>query len=485
MAFLSKSKYLDGLKCPKLLWYEYNRKQEIPEPDALTKMVMEEGNRVGAVAQRIFLGGVKIERDRNPLKTHERSLRALAARRPLFEAGFVYNNAYALADMLVPVDGDAWDLIEVKSASAVKGDYYNDVAFQKYTYTGAGLKLRKCYLMYLNREYVKRGEIEPEKLLKKDDITSTVDERLPGIEQALNTLLKTIAEKDAPDVKVGTQCAGCPLEDLCWHFLPEENHVFVLHRGEKTAFELIEQGIFDIKDIPADYELSERHEIQRQAILSGKAHLDKSGIGDFLSRLDYPLYFLDFETIAPAIPIYDLTHPYEDVPFQFSLHVVDKEGAEPDHHAYLAPGDVDPRPEVLKRLKLLLLEKGSILVYNASYELLCLKRAAEAYPEYREWVGQVEKRLVDLWEPFKQFYYYHPDQQESTSMKSVLPTFRGSSYEGLEIGEGWKARTEYMRVTFDKNVDEKERRRVRGALEKYCDMDTGGMVEIVEGLRKA
>ena len=393
MVIVSKSKFLDGLKCPKLLWYEYNRKNEVPGPDALLKMVMEEGNKVGAAAQRLFPGGIKVERDRNPLVTHERSVRALAQRRPLFEAGFVHDSAYALADILAPVGEDEWDLIEVKSSSAIKSEHYTDVAFQKYTYAGAGVKLRNCYLMYLNREYVKRGEVEPEKLFRKDNITEAVDRRLPEIEAALKTLLQALAQKEAPDTKVGPQCTGCPLEELCWQFLPEQDNVFILHRGDKVSFELMDKGILAIKDIPDDYELSERHEIQRRAVLSGQAQLDKKAIDKFIGGLVYPLYFLDFETIAPAIPIYDLTHPYEDVPFQFSLHVVDKEGDQPAHFAYLAPGDVDPRPEVLKRLQELLKDTGSILVYNANYELTCLKRAAVAYPEYAG-VGRRDRKAA-------------------------------------------------------------------------------------------
>ncbi|HVN67977.1 MAG TPA: DUF2779 domain-containing protein, partial [Candidatus Sulfotelmatobacter sp.] len=459
-AALSKSKYLDGLKCPKLLWYDYNRREEIPPFDPQTKAVMEEGQRVGRMAQRLFPGGIKLERETAPEKMSAKSLAALAERRPLFEAGFLFGRAYALADILVPVGSDEWDLIEVKSSTSVKGDYYNDVAFQKYTYTGAGLKVRQCFLMFLDREYLKKGEVDPERLFRRENISEKVEERVPAIAEAVRQMTELIAQPAAPEIKVGSQCGGCPLAELCWAFLPDEPNVFTLYRGEKTAFELMDKGVLKLRDIPADYELSVKHEIQRQALLSGRPHVNKKEIGEFLDGLRYPLYYLDFETIAPAVPFFDLTHPYEELPFQFSLHRVDGPGAEPVHFSYLAPGDVDPRPEVLRRLQELLGGSGTIVAFNAAYEMNCLRRATEAYPEYAAWFSDLKERFADLWEPFKNFYYYHPGQQASTSMKVVLPALGRSGYKELAIGEGWTARNEDMRVTFQQGIDPADRQRV-------------------------
>jgi CRISPR/Cas system-associated exonuclease Cas4 (RecB family) len=312
MAFLSKSKYLHGLQCPKLLWYEYNRKADVPPPDPQMRSVMEEGKAVGKMAHRLYPDGLKIEWDPNPNVLEQRSRDALALRRPLFEAGFVFEGAYAIADILLPAADDAWDLIEVKSATGIKADYYDDVAFQKYTYTGAGLKIRHCSLMYLDREYLKQGPVQPERLFRREEISETVDAKLPAIGAAVAQLRALIGGPE-PEIKVGPQCGNCPLEDLCWSFLPDEGHVFILHRGDKVAFDLMERGIIKIKDIPADYELADRHIVQRQATLSGRRQIDRPALQAFLDQLSYPLFFLDFETIAPAVPVYDLTHPYEDL----------------------------------------------------------------------------------------------------------------------------------------------------------------------------
>ncbi|NQU18088.1 MAG: DUF2779 domain-containing protein [Candidatus Saganbacteria bacterium] len=482
--FLSKSRYISGLQCLKYLWFQFNRKKEIPGYTSETLEIFKQGRIVGELAHRLYPDGIKITRDWQPAGMSKKSNLALQQKKPLFEAGFIYKNFYAIADILVPNDDGSWDLIEVKSSTKVKDENLQDTAFQKFTYEGAGIKIKKCFLMHINNEYVKEGKIDPKEYFKKEDITSLVDELLPGIEKEADAMLEAIGQNDFPDIKVGPHCDSpyeCPMQDLCWKFLPEDN-VFILHRGSKSAYDLMERGILKLADIPSDFDLNDHHLIQVKAHGSGKAHIDKEGIGEFLSELKYPLYFLDFETIAPAIPIYDQTRPYEDVPFQYSLHVVEKEGAKPKHYSYLAPGDVDPRPEILKKLKKLLGDSGSIVAYNSGYEVKCLKYAARAYPEFEKWVEEIEGRMIDLWVPFRKFFYYHPAQAGSGSMKKVLPALTGVTYDGMEIGDGGTARFEYMRVTFGDGIKEDDRQKVRGALEKYCELDTKGMIDILRAL---
>ncbi|MCK4463425.1 MAG: DUF2779 domain-containing protein [Candidatus Omnitrophica bacterium] len=485
--FLSKTKFLSGLQCSKLLWYQYNRKEDLPEIDAATQAIMDQGTRVGKLAHLLYPGGVKLERDYMPDKQAEKSLKAAKLRKPLFEAGFVYNRAYALADILNPVGRDAWDLIEVKSSTSVKDEYYYDVAFQKYTYEGAGLKIRKCYLMYINNQYVRKGKIDPNELFATEDVTRQADEVIPEIEGAIADMFEAIGRKDAPCIKVGPHCDKpypCSLEDICWDFLPPKDDIFCLYSGTKKAYELLDRGTLRISDINSDVRLSDKQSIQVSCHRNCTPHIDKKRIKDFLNTLKYPLYFLDFETLNPAIPAYDNSRPYEAIPFQYSLYIVKDEGAEPEHHSYLAPGDKDPRPEILKQLKALLGKSGSVVAYNATFEKTTLRHASEAYPEYQGWVSLLEERIIDLLTPFRGFSYYHPDQAGSASLKSVLPVITKSNYDGMEITDGGMASMEYCRVTFGENIDEKERQRVRAALEKYCDLDTKGMFEISGELKK-
>ena len=485
--FLSKTKYLEGLQCPKLLWYEYNRKEDLPEVDAATQAIMDQGEAVGELAHTLFPGGIRIERDYMPDKQAEKSLAAAKLRKPLFEAGFVYKQAYALADILNPVTKDAWDLIEVKSSSGVKDEHYSDVAFQKYTYEGAGLKIRKCYLMYINNQYVRKGKIEPEKLFASEDVTKQSDSLIPEIEENMADMFEVIRKKDTPHVKVGPHCDNprpCPLEDICWNFLPPKDDIFCLYSGTKKSYELLERGVLRITDINAEISLSYKQNIQVSCHKTRTPHIDKKGIKDFLDTLEYPLYLLDFETINPAIPVYNNSRPFEAIPFQYSLYIIKDKAAKPEHHSYLALGDKDPRPEMLKQLKTLLGNSGSVIAYNATFEKTTLRQASEAYPEYQGWVASLEERIIDLLTPFRGFLYYHPDQAGSTSLKNVLPVMTKSSYDDLEITDGSMASIEYYRVTFGENINEKERQRVRAALGKYCDLDTKGMIEILEELEK-
>ncbi len=485
--YLSKSKYLHGLQCPKLLWYEYNRKAAIPPPDPVTQLAFDEGQRVGRLAQELYPDGVRVERLWDPEKQHERSVQMLKLGKPLFEAGFIYQRAYALADILVPAEEDRWDLIEVKSSTGVKEEHFHDAAFQLYTYEGAGVKIDKCYVMYVNGDYVRRGKIEPDKFFLREDIARQSRVLMQKIGGAVNSMLGVVAGKKEPDIRIGPHCRSprdCPLQDVCWSFLPEKDSIFVLYSGGKRSFELLEEGIDKLTDIPDDYKLSYKQVIQVEAHRLKKAYIDREALREFLKRACYPLYFLDFETIRPAIPVYDLTRPHEPIPFQYSLNVVAEEGARPVHHSYLAPGESDPRPEVLKQLREFIGREGSIVAYNASFEKICLKRAAEAFPEYREWAKGLSDRFLDLLEPFQRFNYYHPAQAGSASLKSVLPAVTGESYEGMEIAEGGTASAEYYRATFGSKVSEQERGRVRKALEDYCKMDTMGMVRILEELKK-
>jgi len=483
--FLSKSKYLEGVKCSKLLWCEFNNRKAFPKTDPATQAIFDQGTKVGELAQKLFPDGIKIEREQMPEKMHAKSIEALKLRKPLFESGLIYGRAYALPDILDPVEGGAWDIIEVKSGTSVEDTHLIDVAYQKYVYTGAGLKIRRCYLMYIDKEYVRKGEIEPKKLLKKEDITKKIKPYEKGLKSSIDSMLEIISGKE-PVVKISPRCSSpyaCPLEDFCWGFLPEGD-IFQLRGKKEKLYALLDEGILKITDIPPDGRWSEKQLLQINSHKTGKVHVDKEGIQDFINELKYPIYFLDFETIMPAIPAYDLSHPYEMIPFQLSLHIVQKAGAKPVHYSYLAPGDVDPRPEVLKQLKDLLGNTGTILAYNMSFEINRLRDGVEAYPEYKGWFSKLEKRFIDLLTPFRSLNYYNPKQEGSASIKYVLPALTGTSYAGMEIADGATASREYERVTFGSNIEAKDRQKVRDALEKYCQLDTQAMIDVLEKLKE-
>ena len=211
--------------------------------------------------------------------------------------------------------------------------------------------------------------------------------------------------------------------------------------------------------------------------------MDKDGIEEFLGNLKYPLYYLDFETFNTAVPIYDGTRPYQNIPFQFSLHIQRQKDGELEHYWYLADGDGDPRLGLLEELQKYIGGSGSIVAYNKSFEENVLKRLASSFPEYEEWINNILPRFVDLIVPFRSFYYYNPLQQGSASLKKVLPAVTGVSYDGMPIAKGDDASLAYMEIAFG-DIDDERRRELRKNLLDYCGLDTKAMALITGRLHQ-
>lgn len=482
---LSKSRYLDGLKCEKLLWYQYNAKEEIPPVDAATQAIFDQGHEVGALARSLFPGGIEIGGD---YRDYEGALRktaeAVKLRRPVFEGAFSHGGGFARADVLVPVGRSRWDLIEVKSSTEVKDVHVEDIALQKFVYAGAGLDIRRCELMYIDTSYVRRGDVDPLKLFARTDVTADADAILPEVAPRLARMMDVIGLRKFPPVPIGPQCHApydCPMVDICWDFLPARNVLRIARIGAK-GWELLGRGILEAANIPGDFRLSGLQKIQVDAARTGKPRVDRAAIREFLSELEYPLWFLDFETFGTAIPLFDESNPYENIPFQFSLHVVRKEGAKPEHHGFLAEGKEDPRPALVDSLTGLIGERGSVIAYHSSFEKSVIKKLSEHFPRFRKFRESLEARMIDLEEPFRSLAWYHPDQEGSSSIKAVLPALAGKSYEGLAIAEGGTASREFLRVTYGE-VPAAEREMTRRQLEEYCALDTSGMISVLDALR--
>jgi hypothetical protein len=482
---ISKSKYLEGLQCRKLLWFRYNAKNRIPPVDPSTQAIFDQGHLVGSYAKKLFPDGFEIEAKPWEFAAIEQKTKAVLPKRiPLFEAGFSFNGAFARFDVLAPAPGGKWDLIEVKSSTEVKEVNLNDLAIQSYIAAGAGLTLRSCFLYQINNQYVRQGAIDPGELFSKTDVTAEVLARQARLPRDLSAMQETIRLKSVPDIRIGPHCSDpyeCILTDLCREGLPEHN-VFTLYRSRKS-YEWFNAGISELAGIPSDADLTDAQAIQMQSLRAGRPHIDREAIGEFLRSLDYPLYLLDFETYSTAIPMFDNLRPYQKVPFQYSLHIQKSAGAAPEHAAFLAEGTDDPRPDVLKNLRHLLGDKGSIVCYNASFEKGLLRELSEVVPDSQNWFEGVERRIADLIIPFRSFAYYHPDQKGSASLKVVLPALTGRSYEGMPIADGDTASREYLRVTFA-DAPPDQRLAIRKQLEEYCGFDTMAMVWILRELYK-
>ncbi|MBL7119224.1 MAG: DUF2779 domain-containing protein [Dehalococcoidia bacterium] len=407
---LSKSKYLNGLQCSKLLWLLFHEPEKIPEPDAATQYIFDQGHIAGGLAKGLYPRGIDIPED-NFMDNVKQTRELLKQRRTLFEPGILVRNLYARVDILEPVGEDEWDIIEVKSSTKVKDVNIHDAAFQRFCCQQAGLEIRKCFLAHINNQYVRHGEIDPEQFFTVVDITDDVANVSGNVPDRVNDMFETIAASRCPDIGIGKHCSDpyeCALSE-CWDFLPEHN-VLQLYYGGQKGFGLLHDGVLTINEIPDDFKLSDKQQVQKQCVISGQPHIDKMGIQDFLSTLQYPLCYLDFETFNPGVPMFDGTRPYQQVPFQFSLHVVQKPGDAPGHHSYLMKDTQDPRPTLIHALKALIGAKGSVVVYNQGFEQSIFQEMAAAFPEYSGWCEDIIGRMVDLLAPFRGFHYYNPVQ---------------------------------------------------------------------------
>jgi len=470
---LSKSKYISGRQCTKLLWHQYNAKDLIPPHDAAQQAIFDQGHDVGRRARDLYPGGVLIEREHWDMDglLADTAL-ALAGGTPVYEAAFLSRAwlqprqwpVYAQVDILAPTGDGRWDIIEVKSSTSVKPVYLDDVAVQRFAVEGSGLRVRHCYLAHINRDYVRAGDINNHDLFHIVDITDDVAERMAEVPGTVASLAEVIRQSASPDVSTGPHCTkpyGCPMIPVCW----PEGHVPRVVRG------------------------AARQAIHTAAVESGTAHVDEPQVRRFLDGLTYPVFFLDFETFGTAIPLLDGTRPYQQIPFQFSLHVRREPGGHLVHRSFLANDHLDPRPQLLQHLHDWLEDASSIVVYFAGFETGRLTELARDFPAYAPWIAQVLTRVVDLHAPFKAFEVYHPSQDGSTSLKAVLPALTGSGYEGMTIADGVTASHTFLRHIFRAdhaaNDPSDDAARVREDLEAYCRLDTLAMVRILDELYRA
>jgi hypothetical protein len=480
MPTLTKSKYTKGLQCQRLLWFAHQKK--LPEPDLMQKHRFSGGpifeENVKKLYDGIELGDLDF--NENIAKTKE----LVEQKKLIFEAGFKVGDLFVRSDIFEP-NGDGWNLYEIKASTDTPKElkkkwdkYVPDLAFQRYVIEKSGLKIKKCFVLLLNHEYIKQGNIEPEKLVTKHDVTEMV-ELLNDIEENVDKFMATIKSEDEAPITISVNCNKpyeCPLKAHCWGTLPTNN---VLHLTNwRQYWKFFHQGIIDMKDIPKEAKLNDKDEAIRKAALGCKVVVAKEEIKHFMKTLKYPLFHFDFETFDTAVPIYDKSKPYQKIPFQYSLHI-EKEDGSLKHFEFLSKGG-DPRLKLLEQLKNEIAGKGSVVVFNKSFEKGVLTKLAEDFPEHSEWINKVLGRLIDLAVPFQNFHYYCPTQKGRYSIKKVLPAITGKGYDNLEINNGGDASVEY----FNKFIKGEGSDELYGHLLEYCKMDTEAMVWIVDELDK-
>lgn len=483
---LSKSSFIRGIQCEKHLYlykYHYDEMDEIPE---MQNAIFKRGIEVGKLAQQLFPNGIDLspeshsDYEHSLIRTKDYLNRNQAV---IYEAAFQTDKVLSVADILLN-ENDGLKIYEVKSSTSVTDVYLIDAALQFWVITKSGYKVKDFSIIYINNQYVRYGELDLNQLFK---VESVLDEIIPmqiWIEENIIRLKNVLKQNEIPNIDIGEHCYSpyiCGFYNFCRKHIPE-NSVFELsgvHLNEK--YELYRQGIISIVDISDDFKLPRSAKIQVDVFKNGKELIDTEGIKNFLKDIDYPIYFMDFETFQPAVPMFDNSKPYMQIPFQYSLHFLQNKKAELIHYEFLAEATGDPRIPFIENLLRDLDEQGDILVYNKSFEIKRLNEIAEAFPQYKEKIQKVIFRIKDLITPFQKKFYYTNDMKGSYSIKYVLPALVPElNYSDLEINEGGLASLTFESLYGEKDLEIISNKRKN--LLEYCKLDTFAMVKILEKL---
>jgi hypothetical protein len=480
--YISKSLYMTGRQCRKALWLHKHRPELKDEVSHEQQAMFDFATEVGRYAQELFPGGILVpygdlSHSQQLAMTKDAITNGAST---IYEGAFSYHDVFVKADIL-HLGLDGWELYEVKSSASLKEHYPDDIAIQYYVITWTGLHLQKASLVHLNMNYVRQGPIDVGQVFTMVDLTEIIRERQSDVAEKLAAMKATL-QNDMPVTDISPNCDdpyACAFHGHCWAHIPKNSVFDFRGTGRPNAFELYRQGTVSMEDVPADA-LGWRQRLQLDGLRYQKNHIDKNTVKAFLDSFWFPLCFMDFETTYMVpIPLFDGMKPYEQLPFQFSLHVIEKEGDDPVHYAYLAKDLKNPCEEFLSNLLAVIPPGACILTWNKTFEAERLKELAEKFPEKSAEISTVVEHIRDLMAPFRDKSIYHWKLNGSYSIKNVLPALvDGYSYENLPINSGDMASAAWVQMI--QESDSGERERIYKELLEYCHLDTWAMVLILK-----
>ena len=492
---LSKSKYTRFCQCPKMLWLDTYRPELAVQDESLQRR-FQEGNVIGDLAMGLF--GKFVETTAYTaegkldisamLKNTQKYL--LAGEENICEAAFTKNGCYCAVDILHK-SGEGYEICEVKSSTDIKDVYLWDVAYQRWVLEQSGYKIEGTYIVFIDNTYVRQGEIDIHKLFRVQDVTAAILPYYAEVAQNTERAKACLAQREEPPQIIGEQCFapyGCAYWQYCARDLPCPN-VFDLYRlSVKKACEYLRRGIVSFSDIvksgiPLSKAQQRRVEFEQ---LELPTHIGRLGVKSFLETLWYPLCFLDFETFQTGVPLYDGLKPYQQVPFQYSLHILENQDAPLVHREFLADENSDPRRALAERLIADLPKGACVLAYNKGFECGRLKELAETFPDLSEKLLAICENVRDLLDVFRKGYVYDRAMGGSFSIKKVLPALfpknANLDYHNLaDVHNGSEATDTFLAL---RGMKGEERDKLRQSLLAYCGLDTLAMVMLWQRLRE-
>jgi predicted RecB family nuclease len=483
---LSKTEYKMGVQCPKSLWLKYNKPNAFNK-DYGNERIFANGHIVGEHAQKLFPNGVLVNWDKN-IDSMVMKTRQLidVGQTVIYEATFAIPNSLTMCDILKK-NGDSWDIYEVKSSTHIKEEYYEDVAFQYYLLSNAGVSVSNIYTIYINNQYERDIDLELDKLFVIADVTEIAKARLNDVSCKMKSIQNTLVQTLEPKINIGNHCFEpyeCPCKNYCWSHIPEYSVFSLAGMRKNKMFKLYEDGICTYQDILANnVSLSDKNKFQVHSHINNTKIILKEEIRDFLNTLSMSLYFLDFETFQQPVPLYSKLNPYEQIPFQYSLHYYVKDDGVLEHKEFLAKEGQDPRRDFAESLIRDIPDNVCVVAYNMSFEKSVLKRLAERYSDLQEHLIKIHDNMRDIMVPFQKNYYYTKEMQGSYSIKYVLPALYPDDpelkYDRLNVKNGDEAMTVFSELH---RKSPEEIKQVRKDLLEYCKLDTLAMVKVWEFL---
>ena len=485
--YLSKSKYCKAIQCDKILWLEKNKPEEKSEIDR--QAVLDNGTKVGELAKNLFGEHINIEFNSDLSKMIYDTEQALKeAPNFITEASFDYNNNFCSVDILKN-NGNSIEIYEVKSSTKINDIYLDDISYQFYVLKSLGYNVIKASIVYINNQYIRHGDLKLQQLFNIEDVTDLVLSKQDEIQDKIQEIDEYMKQEVEPVCDIGMQCFNpyqCQFWKYCTKHLPE-NNVFKIRKMHKDkAMNLYYEGKIDFKDLldeDIDWKFKQQIEFE---IFNYDAHIDRQAIREFMKNLYYPIYFLDFETMQLAIPEFDNSKPYQQIPFQYSLHYIEKENGELFHKEFLAESGEDPRRKLAEQLVKDIPKDVCVTAYNMTFEKGRIKELAEFFPDLKEQLMNIYDHIQDLMIPFSKRMYYCKEMQGSYSIKYVLPALFPNDpeldYHNLPlIHNGGEAMDIFPKIQY---MDKEEQEKVRYGLLKYCELDTYAMVKVWEKLKE-
>lgn len=436
------------LKQPAWLWLKKNDPKKLPPVDENTQALFDAGHQFEPYAESLFPEGATLGFSdySEYLSLPQRTQDAISSgAQVLFQPRFEWQDFTCICDIVSFVGENEVDLYEIKASTSAKVEHEFDLAFQTAVLEGGGLKVRNIYVIHVNNQYVRRGAIEADKITHTEDVTDKVRKRSEATAKYMPLAIVTAQQKTMPD----------PSPDLA-------------KLGSKKSWLQVYEAIVPQtkKEYPADVAPT----------------IKQDEVKKFLDELKYPLYFLDYETLMSLVPYFDGHRPYQQVPFQYSLHIIRKPGSDVEHREFLHRENSDPSRPLVEQLIQDIGTEGTVLVWYEQFEKSRNSELGDILPEYKDAMESINNRVVDLILPFKNKWYDDPRFEGSASIKQVLPVLCPElSYKKLGIQEGGSAQRLWMEAVLDdKRANQKEQ--ILADLIEYCKLDTLAMVEIYKVL---